>query len=534
MKRAGLFVGIDKYKNGITSLNYAVSDANDLTIEFARAQFDTVKFLFNDDAHCDTILDNVETMISRLQPGDLFVFYFAGHGREFGNTHYLLGPTARASTEFYQRGSLSIPELIAVSNKKGIYRLFILDCCRSNILADRSGQYRCGAARDISLNAAISFNVDPHIIQPLIISSCSQGEQAFENFSTGHSYFTDVLISLIKNKNIRSFQQFQNALNVVGTPMPQTVCWNGNVSLWNKIPLFENWRSVPGKSVIEEPVYEQKQPVVQYDIKWYRKSSQKNDEAKIELYKAAAEQGNMIAQCNLGYCYSLGYGVKEDYKKAGKWYAKAIKKLIDLANHNDADAQFHLGFCYESGFYELYPLIRGHETAIEWFKKSAERGCSLAQEKLANYYDLGLYVKKDPRKSFELYKAAAEQGSPLGQLRLAYCYSLGKYVNKDPKKAFELFKASAEQGNAFAQNALGDCYMMGDGVKQDMKKAFKLYKASAEQGNAFAQNALGDCYMMGNGVKQDMKKAFELFKASAEQGDAIAQLRLGFYFKDQL
>ena len=52
--------------------------------------------------------------------------------------------------------------------------------------------------------------------------------------------------------------------------------------------------------------------------------------------KPLAEQGNAIAQSNLGWMYSNGKGVTQDDKTAVKWYTLA-------AEQGDARAQFKLG-----------------------------------------------------------------------------------------------------------------------------------------------------------------------------------------------
>ena len=245
MKRVGLFVGVDKYQDiGISPLRCAVKDATALMAAFSRAQFDTVDSLLNDDARDDKIIDKVENIMSELNSGDLFVFYFSGHGREFANTNYLVGPTARANTELYQRGSVSLPELIAITNKEGVNRLFILDCCRSSILANRSGVYSVDNSRDIALNAALKSD-NNSIVPPLILCSCSTGEQAFEG--PVHGYFTDALLNSIERKDIQTFQDFQRSLLITGTPKPQNISWNGNSILWEKISLFKHWDDLAGE-----------------------------------------------------------------------------------------------------------------------------------------------------------------------------------------------------------------------------------------------------------------------------------------------
>jgi len=52
--------------------------------------------------------------------------------------------------------------------------------------------------------------------------------------------------------------------------------------------------------------------------------------------------GHVYAQCNLGYCYSKGLGVEQDYGKAAEWYTAA-------AQYNDHVALTNLGYLYEEG-----------------------------------------------------------------------------------------------------------------------------------------------------------------------------------------
>ncbi|MBP1573101.1 MAG: sel1 repeat family protein, partial [Oscillospiraceae bacterium] len=57
---------------------------------------------------------------------------------------------------------------------------------------------------------------------------------------------------------------------------------------------------------------------------------------EIKNLEAAAEQGDMEAQYNLGHMYYDGEGTEMNYEKALYWWEKA-------AEQGDADAQFNLG-----------------------------------------------------------------------------------------------------------------------------------------------------------------------------------------------
>ncbi len=59
-------------------------------------------------------------------------------------------------------------------------------------------------------------------------------------------------------------------------------------------------------------------------------------------WRPLAEQGNALAQYNLGIMYVDGLGVPQDYAKALQWWRKA-------AEQGHAGAQFNLGVMYGKG-----------------------------------------------------------------------------------------------------------------------------------------------------------------------------------------
>ena len=59
-------------------------------------------------------------------------------------------------------------------------------------------------------------------------------------------------------------------------------------------------------------------------------------------YRLAAEQGDAMAQTNLGWMYDNGEGVPEDDTEAVKWYRKAAEQGYAMAQHN-------LGWMYANG-----------------------------------------------------------------------------------------------------------------------------------------------------------------------------------------
>ena len=254
MKRFALFVGINNYTNGITPLKCACNDAQQLSFEFASNGYspNNIKLLLNENGHCDDVEDELRNISDRMTSGDLLIFYFAGHGRELNGEHFLIGPRGHAKKELFRRGSLAVSELISITNKPGIYRLFILDCCRDNLLSSRSTSYACDEARSIALDKVVAPNSDAKIIPPLILNSCSPGEKAYEDASNGHGFFTNALLSTIAMKTLHKFADMRRCLQEkMNPPGEQHICWNGSVDSWDDVRLFEKWASVPD---LESPV----------------------------------------------------------------------------------------------------------------------------------------------------------------------------------------------------------------------------------------------------------------------------------------
>ena len=164
---------------------------------------------------------------------------------------------------------------------------------------------------------------------------------------------------------------------------------------------------------------------------------------QIKMYRLKAEQGDAEAQYNLGCCYDTGDGVAQDYKEAVRWYRLA-------AEQGHAEAQFTLGLCY----------------------------------------DVGQGVEQDSKEVEKWFRLAAEQGHLIAQTSLGFHYINGERATRNCKEAAKWFELAAEQGNEHAQNMLGVLYHQGLGVKKDYKEAAKWYMLAAEQGHEQAKHAL--------------------------------------------
>ena len=59
-------------------------------------------------------------------------------------------------------------------------------------------------------------------------------------------------------------------------------------------------------------------------------------------HQKAAENGNKVAQYNLGHCYKIRKGIEKNEAKAFEWYKKSAEQEYSAA-------QYQLGFLYKNG-----------------------------------------------------------------------------------------------------------------------------------------------------------------------------------------
>ena len=124
-------------------------------------------------------------------------------------------------------------------------------------------------------------------------------------------------------------------------------------------------------------------------------------------WRPLAEQGDALAQFNLGVLYRKGRGAPQDDVQARQWFEKS-------AAQGQAKAQFNLGTLYFNG----EGVAKDYPQAFRWFRLAADQGEALAQTKIAIMYDEGQGVPQDIVQAYKWYSLAATNGDkPAPQLR---------------------------------------------------------------------------------------------------------------------
>jgi len=104
----------------------------------------------------------------------------------------------------------------------------------------------------------------------------------------------------------------------------------------------------------------------------------KSDKEAARWWRMAASQGNVDAQCQLGFVFKNGEGVAQNDVEAARWLRKA-------AEQGNARAQCGLGFLYLEG----HGVPKDIELAIQWIIDAADQGHTDALELMEFLHDRG-------------------------------------------------------------------------------------------------------------------------------------------------
>ncbi len=117
----------------------------------------------------------------------------------------------------------------------------------------------------------------------------------------------------------------------------------------------------------------------------------------ISQLQAAAAQGDLDAQVELGNRYCAGADVYQDYVQAFQLFSRA-------ANRGHAWAQYYLGIMCQHG----EGVDQDSKKAFYWIKKAAAQGLAIAQYDLGVMYQHGIGVEQDSQEAFHWVRKAAD------------------------------------------------------------------------------------------------------------------------------
>lgn len=241
-----------------------------------------------------------------------------------------------------------------------------------------------------------------------------------------------------------------------------------------------------------------------------------NDDLAFRWLRKAAEQGDAVAENDLGVLYGLGKGVDRDKEEAVRWYIRAAKQ-------GNAEGMFNLGASYYNG-----DGVEVNDTAsYAWFLLAKEAGNPRAQEaisraetenkagpaeafmKIAQMYEAGVELPKNPTEVLKWYRKAADAGDAEADVRVAgILLAQGRSTSQEEySEARKRCETAAERYSPGAY-CMAVIYKRGLGVAADLLETIKWLNRTAELGDARATLDLASAFWKGDGVRPDLVTAY--------------------------
>ena len=239
----------------------------------------------------------------------------------------------------------------------------------------------------------------------------------------------------------------------------------------------------------------------------------KDRAAAAAWYRRAAEGGDLEGITSLGSLYLTGEGVRRDP-------LEAARLLRSAAERGNARAMCNLASLYEDGAPGI-PADPG--LAAAWYRRSAEAGWSLGGYFLAVLSFEGRGVPQSDEEGLRWLHAASRAGHLRSTTWLAQLYEEGRRVERDPTMAARLRTQAAEQlqrqaaaGDAASMVELGIVYARGRGVPRDPAAAARWWERAADHGDTSACYWLGVLHYDGVDVGRDLARARDSFARDVE------------------
>jgi localization factor PodJL len=160
--------------------------------------------------------------------------------------------------------------------------------------------------------------------------------------------------------------------------------------------------------------------------------------------------------------------------------------LRAAAANGDALAQFEVATRIAEGS----GVAQDHKLAFAWYERAATRGLAQAQFRLAAYYERGVGMTVDAERAKVWYRRAAEQGHVRAMHNLAVLIVGGGKDDADYAAAANWFQQAADRGLTDSQYNLAMLHVHGRGVAKDLAQAYKWFALAARAGDSGAARKL--------------------------------------------
>mmetsp|Transcript_38275 Transcript_38275/g.89894 ORF Transcript_38275/g.89894 Transcript_38275/m.89894 type:complete len:747 (-) Transcript_38275:95-2335(-) len=291
---------------------------------------------------------------------------------------------------------------------------------------------------------------------------------------------------------------------------------------------------------------------------------ERNMSKAMELFKDAADLGDMDAQYNLGVLYSGSQDIGEDGGKRREalavlhFYAAStaghpgalmamgyrhmhgygVPKMCSTAAMNYIEIAKQIANVYSAGMPQAVELVRLNlhqkdrkvisSSEMSLFAQIATSGDTTVAASIGKRYLLGIEgFKQDYKKAARYLNMAAQKNHPAALALLGYMYCLGLGMPQNMDLAYSYFVTAATQNDPLGHNGVGYIYFRGTKSQtRNDRLAFQHFNESAFGGSSDGMFNLASMYLTGTGVDQSFPKAVLWYTQALDRGHTPAAYSL--------
>lgn len=493
-KRVAIVVGNNAYES-VSKLERAVSDARAVS-----AQLESLGFrvqLATDVGRRD-LLRQLSTFMDQIEPGDVALLYYAGHGVEIRGANYILPtdlPPIRQGQESLLTGeAISTDKVIADLQERGARAIvFVLDACRDN-------PFKTDQTRSLGGARGLAQGAPPEGV--FVLYSAGVGQTALDrmggNDNDPNSVFTRIFLKEIRKKEF-PLTFVAKSVQVAVRDLSLTVSHTQVPAYYDQI-IGQFYLSREGAALAKAdpprppaatadsgglPQPAPGRPV--FTNRAFAEYVSRNSQF------ARAQIGNPNAAANCDKLASFGEDIPDsraprvqlqniNFEQAVPACAAAVMQdpatprfraqmaralsrspnkadnasgvniLLDLATDGYPAAMWRIGVIYHAGT----ALKQDKRAAADWFRRAADKGLGVAMSDLAYVYYSGDGLPKDIGEAARWSERAAATGHPSGMRNYALMLDHGEAGPRNPKQAAEYLLTAFRMGSDDARKSLFD------------------------------------------------------------------------------
>ncbi|CAF0821243.1 unnamed protein product [Adineta steineri] len=238
-KRA-LLIGNNKYKKN-SQLRYCINDAEDLANKLDRIDFEITVGI---DLTYEQMVRMIETFNDKINPGDLILFFFAGHGCQWSHLNFLMpidDNQIKTNTDLEYRAINAQSALENIMSLCPSAAIFLLDCCQNSFVCESSNSNGLTSMRAVA-GSFIGFACDANKIA---LSESSNGR---------NSLFIYHLLQHIDQPNLTIDDIMYNVCDGVMKETNDDQCPFPISSLRRKVYLNQQFTAAQSKDTVCAPL----------------------------------------------------------------------------------------------------------------------------------------------------------------------------------------------------------------------------------------------------------------------------------------